>query len=462
MNISDFLISNLYENIHHRDTLEELIQKSGSIRIICPFISFSGAEWLIGNLNENTKIEVITEVSVRGIISGFQDPDVLKFLYDSGARVSYLEKGLHAKLFWFDQEKVVITSANLTENGLKHNFELGVLIAKDNFPKISNDIGFKELNTRLNNLWIFLKQMEVPFNEDVYRKLMEIKIESEATRNAIKAMEEKYREEVKSKYETFKRNCNNTSQIDIEIQGTMMFQGFKKADWNVFDHGLELSDENLNIVKDNYTEKINPLLMKFYRQLRHSRELSFKLDYFQSGCSHNRQLKKRFPNNRYLHLMRKRKGKWPTTHIGEPSFIIGMGKDDRSWLEVRTGVEEIYKDKLTPFGFNLLVNMRRNIDLVVERFLELGDGWRLSHGNIERDEREEILASGMTKEGLLAIINEYLKSQKVADFHVRKKYFLDIEEDERIITSSELINSIARDMSSLYYFFNLAHEGFQN
>ena len=42
-------------------------------------------------------------------------------------------QNLHAKIYLFDNKKALITSANLTNNGLYHNFEYGVLKMKKLF-----------------------------------------------------------------------------------------------------------------------------------------------------------------------------------------------------------------------------------------------------------------------------------------------------------------------------------------
>lgn len=127
--IPDLLISNLFENLSHAESLRRLMQQAGTIEIVCPFISREGARWLLDNKNSNAKITLITELSTRGVISGVQSPDALRMLLKNGAEIHYLTDHLHAKWFWFNRTTAVITSANLTLSGLSKNFELGVCLA---------------------------------------------------------------------------------------------------------------------------------------------------------------------------------------------------------------------------------------------------------------------------------------------------------------------------------------------
>jgi len=103
---------------------EHLIETSESIDFASPFIKHSAIQPI---LSYDVRIRGLTELSAPTFVRGASDVLALETLLDHGADLRSLF-GLHAKIFLFD-DKAVVTSANLTEGGLKRNIEYGFLIS---------------------------------------------------------------------------------------------------------------------------------------------------------------------------------------------------------------------------------------------------------------------------------------------------------------------------------------------
>lgn len=80
-------------------------------------------------LLERVHVDVVTNLAVENLLSGSLDVTALLLLAQSipNSTVTYLP-GLHAKIYIADTQVAVITSANLTSNGLSRNHEYGVLL----------------------------------------------------------------------------------------------------------------------------------------------------------------------------------------------------------------------------------------------------------------------------------------------------------------------------------------------
>jgi len=111
-----------------REQVEELFNKSEScIQIISPFLSVKTAEMLCKICEKsNIKCTLVTRIYIKDLIDGVNSLKALKLLLEAGVEV-YALKGLHAKLYMFDERFVIIGSANFTLAGLEKNFELSIL-----------------------------------------------------------------------------------------------------------------------------------------------------------------------------------------------------------------------------------------------------------------------------------------------------------------------------------------------
>lgn len=458
----DLVISNLYEDICHRDLLERELPRARTLDIICPFISKEGANWLL-KTSSNAAIEIITELSPRGVVSGVQSPEALELLMAAGCKISYFTSNLHAKFYWIDKKRALITSANLTSNGLSENFELGVALDPtelDSLRKRQRDRGLAE---HLAAIWNFAKKSAEPVTDDVIEYFKRLKDRSQELMKELRALESELGEDLpRAQYVRFQKTCPNKQNIVTDIGRTTMFEGFDRSDWAVFRHNLELTPENLTSFRHILDQSIDPVLRRFYLQLRNEPLFKEGLPLLQAGVSKHVQLRTRFPESRYMYLTKPREGKRANKHIGEPSFILGMGVDAKgSWLEVRTGVEEDFLTELTPAGENLLKNMLTNIDEVTAKLRSLGAGWKLSHGSQSRGLQQVEDLESIESGHLSRIIRRHLESRELADFHIRKKYYLENSVDSAVVLSSKITSKVAENFLSLSFFFNLAHSGLQ-
>ncbi|MDR0349089.1 MAG: phospholipase D family protein [Tannerella sp.] len=96
-----------------------------------PYINDAGASVLIESIRnpDNKRIRILTNLSVSNIIDNVTQPAALLKICASFSNIviSSLER-LHAKVYIIDVSFAVITSANLTNGGLRSNFEYGVAI----------------------------------------------------------------------------------------------------------------------------------------------------------------------------------------------------------------------------------------------------------------------------------------------------------------------------------------------
>lgn len=99
-----------------------------SVRIICPFIKQRAAQRLLEWGTPST-FQVITRFSLADFSEKVSDTSALRLLLDAGAHIRGV-KHLHAKLYLLGADRVIVTSANLTEAALSRNHEFG-FIAKD-------------------------------------------------------------------------------------------------------------------------------------------------------------------------------------------------------------------------------------------------------------------------------------------------------------------------------------------
>lgn len=145
-----------------------------SIKLCAPYVKTSVINGILNKKNKNTKLSLITNVNFGAYLSKSSDLDALHALKNIDSDI-YNFQNLHAKIYIFDDKKVVITSANLTYSGLNTNYEYGVVmdesvkvfdeVLEDYVKMISSDLCGKITNEDLNLIQDKLKNLD-PF--DVY------------------------------------------------------------------------------------------------------------------------------------------------------------------------------------------------------------------------------------------------------------------------------------------------------
>src|ERR1017187_8445929 len=93
------------------------------VRIICPFIKEKAAKRLLA-YGRPKQLEVITRYDLNCFRDGVSDIAALRLLFTAGAKIRGI-KNLHAKAYLIGAGRAIVTSANLTEQGLIRNHEFG-------------------------------------------------------------------------------------------------------------------------------------------------------------------------------------------------------------------------------------------------------------------------------------------------------------------------------------------------
>lgn len=99
-----------------------------TIKIISPFISEYIAQYLCEAVNKSgIKCQFITRFYLEDMFAKANSIDAIEMMMNAGIEM-YSVKGLHTKLYLFDDTAGIIGSANFTASGFKSNIELSLLI----------------------------------------------------------------------------------------------------------------------------------------------------------------------------------------------------------------------------------------------------------------------------------------------------------------------------------------------
>lgn len=115
----------ILRNPWKEDFLRLVSESNKSIQITSPYIKEDICNDLIRVKKEQSKIEIYTSFKLMNIYSGSLDLAGLEKIISQNGIVKNFPK-LHSKIYLFDNERVIITSGNLTNGGLLNNFEYGI------------------------------------------------------------------------------------------------------------------------------------------------------------------------------------------------------------------------------------------------------------------------------------------------------------------------------------------------
>ena len=90
------------------------------LHFVSPFIKLGITKQLLQDSALN-RTRVITRLNKTDFLNGVSDTEALRFLLDSGAEIHGI-KGLHSKLYIFDDSQAIVTSANLTHKSVILSF----------------------------------------------------------------------------------------------------------------------------------------------------------------------------------------------------------------------------------------------------------------------------------------------------------------------------------------------------
>lgn len=126
------------------DEFMNLVEGSNNeIKLCAPFIKTGIINDIFKYKKRNVNIKAVTNVKLMSFYRKVLDIDALsKIIISDGELYNY--PTLHAKIYIFDDNRLIITSANLTETGLKKNKEYGILT--DECPLVeSANIDFDQM-----------------------------------------------------------------------------------------------------------------------------------------------------------------------------------------------------------------------------------------------------------------------------------------------------------------------------
>lgn len=127
------------------------------LRIVCPFIKAPTIRRLLGR-RPPADVRVVTRFNLADFDAGVSDTSALRALIDAGACIRGIQ-GLHAKLYIFGNDRVILTSANLTERAMWRNQEFGFVSSDPDiirqchdyfdslWPSGANDLDAETLDT---------------------------------------------------------------------------------------------------------------------------------------------------------------------------------------------------------------------------------------------------------------------------------------------------------------------------
>lgn len=109
------------------DEFMNLVEKTDKeIKLCAPFIKKGIVNDILTYKKQNVNITTITNIKLMSFYRKVLDIEALSNILNSNGKI-YNYPMLHAKIYIFDDNKLIITSANLTEAGLKKNKEYGII-----------------------------------------------------------------------------------------------------------------------------------------------------------------------------------------------------------------------------------------------------------------------------------------------------------------------------------------------
>lgn len=151
-----------------RNELMELVENAKkSIKIISPFLKENIINEIVLKKQKQTKIDIITSFKFSNYCTTQSDFSVFKIINQAGGKAK-INPQINANIYIFDDKKTIITSGNLSEDGLINNQEYGILledkILVSEVVSDYNDLSKNE-NTRL------LKKTEIELLESVIAQI---------------------------------------------------------------------------------------------------------------------------------------------------------------------------------------------------------------------------------------------------------------------------------------------------
>lgn len=110
------------------DRFYDLVSSSKSdIRLCAPYVKNQIVQKIYSLKRQSVNIEFLSNLSLPNLYKKSSDIEAFETIANRNDKI-YNCQMLHAKIYIFDDNKTIITSANLTHSGFKRNIEYGVYI----------------------------------------------------------------------------------------------------------------------------------------------------------------------------------------------------------------------------------------------------------------------------------------------------------------------------------------------
>lgn len=126
---------------NHYDKIMDVFETTQKqIKIISPFLSMNMAKKLSDIVNShNVECTFITRFYLEDMFTKANSIDAIELMMNSGIQV-YALKGLHTKLYLFNDNVGIVGSANFTSGGFVSNFELSLMAVEE--KKLISDLHY--------------------------------------------------------------------------------------------------------------------------------------------------------------------------------------------------------------------------------------------------------------------------------------------------------------------------------
>ena len=100
-------------------------QARKDVTIVSPYLTYGAIKKLLSYASEDVKACVVTRVDRGGFAIGLTEPEAIECILDD-CEEAWNNPKLHAKVLIIDDRFAIISSLNITDDGLTKNFEAGV------------------------------------------------------------------------------------------------------------------------------------------------------------------------------------------------------------------------------------------------------------------------------------------------------------------------------------------------
>ncbi|MDR1270943.1 MAG: phospholipase D-like domain-containing protein [Planctomycetaceae bacterium] len=134
-------------NPFRADFMALCAESQTSIKLCAPYVKADVISEIYNRKQSGVSVQLITKVDIKSLYSGALDAESIGQVLAGGGKV-FNCSNLHAKVYIFDDNKCIVSSANLTTSGLMQNAEFGVLTNDNNIVNSALDFYSTTINSK--------------------------------------------------------------------------------------------------------------------------------------------------------------------------------------------------------------------------------------------------------------------------------------------------------------------------